>query len=416
MVKYAFSVPIYRKKYKKKGINPDKIKDIDDITKLPFITKQDLIENYPNKIIPFGFNQKNGFAISTSGSTGKPVFIFIDRFSAIKSLIAFARSLKYYGGDWRKTKVALIIDTEPGSAENAFFVESGLPFLKKFFSLNNIKYIHLGEKPEKIIKDLNIFQPEFLGTDPNMFRQLAYLKINDKGENINPKYLLSGGSMLDNLTRKYIEKAFNTRIFDTYGTTEGGPLAFECKEGDYHINSDFVKIEFLDKNNNPVSYGKPGRTIITKLYGRATPIIRYTGINDIAIPIDIETNCGISSEMIKNIEGRASELIYLPSGKTLSPLAVTGIPAKTMEKFNSYIIKQFQIVQNELDEVEVFIVLDEKQIAKNISSKKILLELQNRFSEKIGSDVKIKITHVKEIQKDVRPDYYKVIVSKIKKI
>lgn len=414
MVNYAYTVPMYHEKYKKNGVHPEDIKGIDDIHKLPFITKQDLRDNYPDRIVPTGFNQKDRFVLSTSGSTGKPVFIIVDRFSAIKSLIAFARALKSYGGNWRKTKVVLIIDVEPGSAENAFFQESAVPFLKRFFALNNIKYIYLGEKPEKIIKEIDEIQPEFLGSDPNMLRQLAYLKINGQGKDFKPRYLLSSGSMLDSFTKSYVEKAFDARIFDNYGTTESGPLAFECVEGDYHINSDFVKIEFLDEDNNPVPYGKPGRTIITKLYGTGTPIIRYTGIDDIAIPIKRETSCGITSEMIRQIGGRTSELIYLPNGKTLSPLAVTGIPAKTMEKFNSYIIKQFQIVQHELDEVEILVVIDEKQKAKNLGSKKIIDELQKGFSEKIGSGVNVKVTQVDEIQKDVRPDYVKVIVSKVK--
>ena len=68
--------------------------------------------------------------------------------------------------------------------------------------------------------------------------------------------------------------------------------------------------------------------------------------------------------MIKQIEGRASELIYLPNGKTLSPLTTTGIPAKTMEKFNSYVIKQFQIVQHALDDVEILVIIDTKYKGK----------------------------------------------------
>ena len=60
----------------------------------------------------------------------------------------------------------MIIDLSPGSIEHATFKESMMPFLKKFISLNNIKYIHIGEKPEIIIKEINEFQPEFLGTDP----------------------------------------------------------------------------------------------------------------------------------------------------------------------------------------------------------------------------------------------------------
>jgi len=415
IIRYAYTVPLYHEKYKKAGIHPSDIKGMEDLSKLPFITKNDLRRNYPQGIIPNDFNEKDGFMISTSGSTGKPVFIYVDRFSAIRSLLLFARELKAYGGSWKKSKVSLIIDVEPGSAENAIFSESTTPLLKRFVSFENIKYIHLGDKPKKIMKELDEFNPEFLGSDPNMLRQLAHLKNEGHGKNVNPRYVFSSGSMLDEYTKNYVEKAFNVKVFDIYGTTEAGPIGFECINGDYHIHSDFVYLEFLDDEQKPVDYGEPGHTVITKLYGKGTPIIRYTGIDDIAIPIKKDNGCKITSQMIKKIEGRSSELIYLPNEKTLSPLSVTGIPAKVMEKFNCYKIKQFQIIQHSLDDIEILIVLDKTQKKIGVTDEEILKELHKKFSEKIGHNIKVKITQKDEIQKDVKANKIKVIVSKIKK-
>jgi phenylacetate-CoA ligase len=411
IVNYAYTVPMYHEKYKKHGIHPRDIQGIDDINKLPFITKDDLRNNYPAGITPKNLNPRNSFTVSTSGSTGKPVFVVIDRLSALKSLLGFVRALKAYGGNWRKSKVVLIIDTEPGSAENAFFIEK-IPVVSRLFKLENIKYLHLGEKPEKIMKILNEFQPDYLGSDPNMLRQLAYLKEQGQGKQVNPDYILSSGSMLDDYTKQYVELAYGRRVLDAYGTTEGGPLSFECIEGDYHVHSDFVKIEFLDEEDQPVPLNTAGHTVITKLYGAGTPIIRYKGIDDIATPIKKKTSCGITSDMIKKIEGRASELIYLPDGKTLSPLAVTGIPAKTMEYFNSYKITHFQIIQHQLDDIEIKVVIDEKKNPE-ISSEKIIAELKKRFEEKIGPEVTITVTQKDEIKNETQSHFSKVIVSKL---
>ena len=411
IVNYAYTVPMYHQKYRKHGVHPRNIQGIDDINKLPFITKDDLRNNYPHGITPKNLDPSNSFTVSTSGSTGKPVFVVIDRFSALKSLLGFVRALKAYGGNWRKSKVVLIIDTEPGSAENAFFIEK-IPVVNRLFKMKNIRYINLGEKPEKIMRMLNDFQPEYLGTDPNMLRQLAHLKEKGHGKLVNPEYILSSGSMLDGYTKQYVELAFGRRVLDAYGTTEGGPLSFECIEGDYHVHSDFVKIEFLDKEDQPVPLNTPGHTVITKLYGSGTPIIRYGGIDDIATPIKKKTSCGITSDMIKKIEGRASELIYLPDGKTLSPLAVTGIPAKTMEYFNSYKITHFQIVQHRLDDIEIKVVIDERKDPE-ITSEKIIAELKKRFEEKIGSEVSITVTQQDEIKNETQTHFSKVIVSKL---
>jgi len=415
VVKYAYTIPLYHEKYKEADVHPNDIKGIEDIGKLPFITKDDLRENYPDRIIPKGFDKERNFLLSTSGSTGKPVFVYVDVFSAIKSLIAFVRSLKSYGGSWQKTKILMVIDTAPGSLEHTVFGESTLPFLKKFMALKNIKYIDLAKKPELIIKEIDEFQPEFLASDPGMLRKLAFLKNNGYGRNISLTCILSGGAMLDSYTRTYVENSFNTKIMDTYGTTEAGPLAFQCnKENYYHVHSDFVYLEFLDDKNKPVPSDTSGRLVVTKLYGKGTPIIRYRGIEDFVTPTTKKTCCELSSQTIKQIEGRSTDILILPEGKTLSPLSITSIPAKVMDKFKTYKIKQFQIIQQKVNEIEILIVIDEKLRNKGPSVKTILEELKKQFSEKIGHGVNIEVHEVDEIQKNDRSDYVKVVISKVK--
>jgi len=415
VVKYAYNVPLYHDKYKKAGIKPGDIKGIKDINKLPFITKDDLRNYYSNGIIPKNFNKKNAFLMSTSGSTGKPVFVYTDKLSSIKRLTANIRELKVYGGSWNKSKICLIIDLEQGSVENTVFSESALPIIKRFFTMNNIRYIHIGQKPDIIITELDKFQPEFIGSDPNMLRDLAFLKNQGFGKNIQPKAIISSGAMLDNYTRKYIEKAFCTKVYDVYGSTEAGSLAFECTKGNYHVISDFAYLEFLDKDNTPVEYGKSGRLVVTRLYGQGTPIIRYTGNEDYLIPLKEDCSCGINTQIIKQIEGRQTDMIILPNGKTYSPLNVTGIPAKIMDKYNTYKIKQFQIIQHKKDKIEVLIIIDEELRSIGPSVKTILDEIKKSFEEKIGPGVDIVVNEVDEIQKDARSDYVKVMISKVKK-
>jgi phenylacetate-CoA ligase len=414
VVKNAFSVPLYYDKYKNFGIQADDIKGIRDLKKLPFITKDDLRRYYPNGIIPKGFNKNKEFLMSTSGSTGKPVFIFCDRISSIKRLIANMRELKFYGGNWFKSRIALIIDLENGSVENTVFSQSIIPFLRHFLSMKNIRYFHIGEKADSLINELDQFNPEFIGTDPNMLRDLAFLKNQGLGQNVNPKNIISSGAMIDTYTKKYIQNSFNCRVFDVYGSTEAGSIAFECIEGNYHVNSDFAYLEFLDENDEPIDDGKPGRLIVTRLYNNGTPIIRYSGNEDYLTPIKNECKCGLKTQVIKQIEGRHTDMIILPNGRMFSPLNLTGIPAKIMEKYNTYKIKQFQIIQNTKDDIEVLVVIDKKLRNIGPDVKKILDEMQKMFQERIGNSMIIRIIEVEEIQKVKRSDYFKVVISKIK--
>ncbi len=414
IVKYSFNVPLYYNIYKNHKIYPHDIKGLDDLKKLPIITKEDLRANFPDKIIPSNFDKKNSYLISSSGSTGKPLFIYCSIFSAVKRLEGFARILKAYGGNWRKSKALLIIDLTPGSVEYATYVGGGLSFLDKIFSLRNIKYLPIKEKAEILINKINEFQPEFLGSDPNMLRKLAYLKLNGLGNEIKPKHIFSSGMMLDQYTKKYIENAFESTVLDVYSSTEAGPMAFECiKEGYYHINSDFILFEFLDDYDIPVSYNESGNVIITKLYGADTPIIRYNGLEDTAIPIERISTCGLKSEMIKKIEGRITDLIILPNGESISPLTITGIPAKIMEEYNSYKIKQFQIIQNKKSELEILIVIDEKLRNKGISVQNLFKELSKRINEQINRDIEIIVKEKKTLEHDNPSEKFKVFISNI---
>ena len=414
VVKDAFSVPLYYEKYKKAGIIPSDITGIKDIKKLPLITKDDIRNNFPNNIVSRDFDKNNGFLMSTSGSTGKPVFIYCDRYSSIKRLFANVIELKAYGGNWFKSKIALIIDLESGSVESTVFSESIYPFLRKFLPLKNLKYIHIGKKPENITKELEDFKPEFIGTDPNMLRELAFLKNQGFGKDINPRIIMSSGSMLDDYTRIYIQKAFNSKVLDVYGSTEAGSIAFECLKGNYHVLSDYVFLEVLDEDNQDVKNGKTGKLVVTRLYGNGTPIIRYLGNEDYMIPLEKKCDCGLNTQVLKKIEGRQTDMIILPDGKMFSPLNLTGIPAKIMDDYKTYKIKQFQIIQHSKNNIEVLVVFNKN--LRNIGPKveMILKEMKNRFQEKIGPNINISVNEVDEIKKEKRADYVKVVISKVK--
>ena len=75
MVKYAYTVPMYHDKYKKAGIHPNDIRGINDIEKIPMVSKNDLRENFPDRLLPVGYNKEKAYIICTGGTTGKSVSI-----------------------------------------------------------------------------------------------------------------------------------------------------------------------------------------------------------------------------------------------------------------------------------------------------------------------------------------------------
>jgi len=417
IVKYAYTVPVYHKKYKEAGVHPRDIRGTKDIDKIPYVTKKDFRGKSAEMMLPSGVNTKKYSMASTSGSTGQPVTLYSDPYTVFKTFIGFIRMIREHDINWRKNKMAIIADLSPDSAEEIYFRKTVLPSVNPFLSLDNIKAFHVGEKPEKLIEDLEKFDPEFIGCYPGILNILAVLKRQGKGKNLNPNVLATSGAILDEYTRKYIEKTFNTKVFDAYGATECSPMAFQCKNGNYHIHSDFVFMEFMDAKKKEDFSGDGGNIIVTRLFGRGSPVVRYTGISDFLVETKRKCHCGINTPIIERIEGRQVDSIVLPDGSLIPPSSFTGIPHHVMHNLKTDKINRFQIIQQSINEIEILIVIDKdlRDIGPKISE--IKEELKKAFENKLGTGIKIIVNEVEQITM-VRPGSATpppVAISKVKR-
>lgn len=416
IIRYAYTVPLYHQKYKEAGVHPSDINGTKDIGKLPYVTKKDFRGQNHELLLPPGANPEKYSVVSTSGSTGKPVTLYSDPYTIFHTFIGFIRSIREHEVNWRKTKMALIADLSPDSAEEAYFRRTAMPSLKTFFSLNNQQVFHVGDPPEKLISDLEAFNPEFIGGYPGILKILAVLKRQGKAPNLQPRVIATSGAILDEYTRQYIKNAFSCDLFDAYGATECSPMAFECKHGHYHVNSDFVYMEFMDPVEKEQLTGDQGNIVVTRLFGHGTPIIRYTGISDLVIPSEeTTTSCGIHTPVLECIGGRQVDAIILPNGDMIPPSAFTGIPHKVMHRHKTEKILQFQIIQHEVDDIEILLVIDDRLRNQPPSVEQMFNEIQILYEEKLGKDVSIRvrevdsITHVREGSATPPP----VVISKV---
>ena len=406
MVNYAYHVPLYRDKYKEAGVHPGDIRGIEDIKQLPFITKDDIRKYSPDKITPSNFNKKTGIISRTGGTTGEPLPIYFDFFTVIKGMLGFVRALNEYDVDWRKTKMSLLIDLSESSFENEYFVNSTFSAIKPIFSQKNIQIFDLFDTSVEVIKKIDDFNPEFIGGYPFAFLHLAMLKNKGYGKNIRPKCILSSGSYFDSYSKKFVEEMLDTKIYDFYAATESGPMAFECRNGKYHVQSDLVYPEFLI-NNEEVLSGEPGNLVITKLYGKGTPLIRYTGIDDIVTKGD-ECSCGLSGTLIKRIHGRKSNSILLPEGKMALPSLIDDAIGEAISDKKANKISRIQIIQHKLDKIEIKILFDKELRNIGPSPEEIFKILKRKILEKMDSDIELLIN---EVDKFSTKDLY--FISKI---
>ena len=160
-----------------------------------------------------------------------------------------------------------------------------------------------------------------------------------------------------------------------------------------------------------------GNIIVTRLFGRGTPIVRYTGISDFLVKSDKKCDCGINTPIIERIDGRQVDSIILPNGSYIPPSAFTGIPHKVMHNLKTDKINRFQIIQQSINEVEILIVIDEDSRNVGPSIDKIKQELQKAFEKKLGEGIKITVKEVDQITM-IRPGSATpppVAISKVKR-
>ena len=137
---------------------------------------------------------------------------------------------------------------------------------------------------------------------------------------------------------------------------------------------------------------------MTRIYVLVTPLIRYTGMNDI-ITLDEKTcDCGLQTEIIKRINGRIKESIVLPNEKIVYPDEIIGIPQKVMNKFNTDIINRLQVIQNSLSKIEVLMVLEKDDKYSDFRIDALINELKFCYEKVFGTEVELKIRIINELK------------------
>jgi phenylacetate-CoA ligase len=389
MVKYASSILLYNKKFYKNKIHPSDVKGLNDIKKLPFISKNDIRKNFPNGLIPKGDKINRYWKLDTSGTTGKPISIFRDLAGLVKDEIIGLRCFKYYDFNWKIDRL-----TRMGSFSNFgdydYAIYKGIyGNLQRIFPVKNIQNIgYFFNDAKKKIRQISKFNPTYLFGLPGDIKIIADYKKNGL-TNISPKCIVTSGSNLSNLTRKYIEDIFDTQVFDIYTSVEMGTGAFQCEYGNYHVNSDFIYFEYIDDDGNPISLNEPGHITMTRLFGKGTPLIRYSGLDDIVTPMYGKCPCGLETMIIKHIEGRRASHLISQDGTYINPFAFIKILDRIINRLKFYKILQYQIIQEKIDKIIIYLVIDEIDSNIQFEIRTVIEEIKLEFQKILGPEVEI---------------------------
>jgi phenylacetate-CoA ligase len=157
------------------------------------------------------------------------------------------------------------------------------------------------------------------------------------------KVVFPTSEVVDDIDRATMEKAFGVPVRNEYGAAELDILAFEDEDGYFVLNEETLYIEILDDNNQPVEPGIEGKVIVTSLYNKAMPFIRYE-LGDRAV---LSNKIKNGNRVLDKVVGRTNDIIKLPSGKISPGLTFYYISKKLLESGGR--IKEFIIIQKTID-------------------------------------------------------------------
>ena len=389
ILKHAYeNVPFYHEKFDRAGVHPDDIKTVEDLPRLPMTTKQEVRENFPDKIVARGVNLKKCWLPHTSGSTGIPLTVAYDEVAEdFEKAVALRPNLSCGQGLFDKW----IGFTDPRHIGKK-------KWFQRFRLFNPVEF-SLFEDINKQTSILKGTKPDIIGGYPSHLYLLAK-SIKQEGIELNPKMIFTTAELLDAPTREYIQSAFNTVVYDQFGGVELGRTAWECPaHSGYHIDVEAVVMEFV-RDGKQVSAGEEGEIFYTGLYNYAMPLIRYA-VGDIGIPSDEKCPCGRGLPLMKIIEGRKDDFLVCSDGTIVSPITMDLIVKNIME------IEQCRIVQERRDRIEVQITTDEGLTDQRIR------ELEGSIKEVLGQDVTVQVQIVERLPVDKGGKLRKVI-SKVK--
>ena len=399
LVKHAFdNVELYRCKYKQAGIRPEDIQTIADMDKLPVITRQDLVDGFPRAILASNCRSEDCRLVATSGSTGTPLRVFKDRtllrrdaLTAVLANIVLGRQARVNVG----TNILAIEVDSPASLEAVLLEEvAKLPrFLSKSFRpLDALK------DPHEHIRVLAECRPDILFAYPSNLRNMA-ITVREEGLRVHqPKIITSSAELLDDHTRRTISSVFKGEMLNFYASTEGGLMAMECSQHrGMHIISSRAVLELV-RDGKAVPPGVPGTVVVTNLSNWSTPIIRYSGMGDVAVFESEPCPCGDRQPVLKVVEGRLVDSLVLSDGRLVHPFTLT------LALENVPMIAKFQIVQECLDSVKVLIVPE----TRANGHKAICEETRQNLRGFLGEKVQITVDLVGDIPESSQPGFHTV--------
>jgi phenylacetate-CoA ligase len=313
---------------------------------LPILNKKNLQKPLIERLSK-GYTSKNIYINKTSGSSGDPFVFAKDKYSHALTWASNTYRFGWFGIDFNTSYQARFYGIPMdfiGNKKERFkdFLTNRFRFT--IFDLSDAVLeqflVHFRTKKFDYINGYTSSIVLFA-----KFLQQKNIVLNQICPSL--KVCMVTSEMLFEEDKILLETQFGIPIVNEYGASELDLIAFQNPKGEWQINAETLFVEILDEKNQAVPNGTEGRIVITSLFNKAHPFIRYD-IGDIGI---LDEKSSLQKPILKKLIGRTNDVAILPSGKKSPGLTFYYITKSIIEDDGN--VKEFVILQTKIDTFEI---------------------------------------------------------------
>ena len=317
-----------------------------DWNSVPIMTKRHLQQPLEQRLSK-GFTSKNVYVNKTSGSSGDPFIFAKDKWCHALTWAEIMNRFGWYNIDFNSSMQARFYGIPLD--KKGYYKER----LKDYFSKRfRFSVFDLSDSAfETALTKFKTTEFDYINGYTSSIVQFAkYLKrknilLKSVCPSLNACIVTS--EMLFDDDKLLLETQFGLPVINEYGASELDLIAFQNTKDEWQVNSETLFVEILDENNTVLPYGEEGRIVITSLYNKAHPFIRYD-IGDIGI---LSKDSTTKKPILKKLIGRTNDIVVLPSGKKAAGLTFYYITKSVIE--NDGNVSEFIVEQLSLDTFKI---------------------------------------------------------------
>lgn len=372
-------VPWYSRKWASLGLTADDIKCVDDIKKLPFTTKEDVLEA-GDQLLNQRYDKHKLVTGMTGGSTGMPLTRYFTQDELRRHYAIFwnrMRSGVEFGDRYATFQGKEIV---PSSQKKPPYWRENRAANQRLYSMRFLSPENLEHYANSLVNEPFVYYQGYVS-----FMQVVAEYMDEHGMTLKhpPKAVFATSEQVSSHARSLFERVWQTRVWDEYCQGERCALICECKHGNRHVQLDYGIVEF-----EPI--GREGEYLLAEIVctgfiPHAAPLIRYRIGDRVLIDEREVCSCGAPGPVIKAIRGRQSEYIITPDGRKYPHISLIVDMIRN--------VRRTQVIQEDPKEITVRIVptsdfsdADERHVIQC-------------FEERIGGGLKVKVQRVADLER-----------------